>query len=44
LPRRIDERLEIRQYLDPVTGRSPWIDGKRRGDPDAIDFELDSLR
>jgi N-methylhydantoinase B len=41
---RIDERLEVRQYLDPVTGRSLWIDGKRRGDPDTIDFELDSMR
>jgi N-methylhydantoinase B len=40
---RIDERLEVRQYLDPITGRSLWIDGKRIGDEDAIDFELVGL-
>lgn len=40
---RIDDRLEVRQYLDPITGRSLWIDGKRRGDADTIDFQLDSL-
>jgi N-methylhydantoinase B len=41
---RIDDRLEVRQYLDPVTGRSLWIDGKRIGDDDTLDFELSGLR
>jgi N-methylhydantoinase B len=41
---RIDDRLEVRQYLDPITGRSLWIDGKRIGDEDAIDFELTGLQ
>jgi hypothetical protein len=40
---RIDDRLEVRQYLDPITGRSLWIDGKRIGDDDVIDFQLDGL-
>jgi N-methylhydantoinase B len=40
---RIDDRLEVRQYLDPITGRSLWIDCKRIGDEDVIDFELIGL-
>jgi N-methylhydantoinase B len=40
---RVDERLEVRQYLDPLTGRSLWVDVLRTGDDEAFDFRLDSL-
>jgi N-methylhydantoinase B len=40
---RLDERLEVRQYLDPITGRSLWVDVLRTGDPEASDFRLESL-
>lgn len=40
---RLDERLEIRQYLDPTTGRGLWVDLKRSGDDDIVDFKLTSL-
>lgn len=37
---RVDERLEVRQYLDPKTGRSLWVDVVRPGDPLPCDFSL----
>jgi N-methylhydantoinase B len=37
---RIDERLEARQYVDPKTGRSLWVDVVRIGDPVPSDFVL----
>ncbi|QEC47378.1 hydantoinase B/oxoprolinase family protein [Baekduia soli] len=40
---RIDDRLEVRQYLDPITGRSLWVDLLRIGDPVPVDFRLASL-
>ena len=40
---RVDERLEVRQYLDPLTGRSLWVDVLRTGDDEAFDFRLDAL-
>jgi N-methylhydantoinase B len=40
---RVDDRLEVRQYVDPVTGRSLWVDVLRTGDDEAFDFRLDSL-
>lgn len=40
---RVDERLEVRQYLDPLSGRSLWVDVIRTGDDEPFDFRLDSL-
>ena len=37
---RLDERLEARQYVDPKTGRSLWVDVVRVGDPVPSDFVL----
>lgn len=37
---RLDERLEARQYVDPKTGRSLWVDVLRIGDPVPSDFVL----
>ncbi len=37
---RIDERLEARQYVDPQTGRSLWVDIVHPGDPLTADFVL----
>ena len=36
----IDERLEVRQYVDPQTGRSLWVDVIRSGDRLPSDFVL----
>jgi hypothetical protein len=36
----VDERLEMRQYVDPVSGRSLWVDCQRRGDAPVVDFRL----
>jgi N-methylhydantoinase B len=38
---RVDERLEVRQYVDPVSGRSLWVDVLRTGDRETSDFVLD---
>jgi len=37
---RIDERLEFRHYVDPVTGRSLWLDVQAKGDEPVVDFRL----
>jgi N-methylhydantoinase B len=37
---RIDDRLEFRQYVDPTTGRSLWLDVQRKGDEPISDFRL----
>lgn len=37
---RVDERLEVRQYVDPQTGRSLWVDVIRTGDRLPKDFVL----
>lgn len=36
----LDERMELRQYVDPVDGRSLWVDLHRKGDPLTVDFRL----
>ncbi|QEC47425.1 hydantoinase B/oxoprolinase family protein [Baekduia soli] len=36
----LDERLELLQYLDPLTGRSLWMDVHLKGDPLPVDFVL----
>jgi N-methylhydantoinase B len=40
---RVHEELEMRQYLDPTTGRSLWVDFVRPGDEVLVDFKLDEL-
>lgn len=35
--------LQIRQYLDPLDGRSLWIDVVRPGDPLPVDFRLENI-
>lgn len=36
----VDERLEVRQYVDPLTGRSLLVDCQRRGEAPVSDFRL----
>lgn len=36
----LDERLEFRQYVDPTTGRSLWLDLQKRDGPVPVDFRL----
>ncbi len=36
----LDERMELRQYVDPIDGRSLWVDLHRIGDPLTVDFAL----
>jgi N-methylhydantoinase B len=37
---RIDERLELRQHVDPTTGRCLWLDVQAKGDEPIADFRL----
>lgn len=37
---KVDERLEVRQYVDPITGRSLLVDVIRKGDRLPTDFLL----
>lgn len=41
---RLHPDLELRQYLDPTTGRSLWLDFVRPGDEPLVDFRLSDLR
>jgi N-methylhydantoinase B len=38
----IDERVQIRQYVDPISGRSLWVDVMLRGDRPPVDFRFTS--
>jgi N-methylhydantoinase B len=40
---RLHPELEFRQYVDPTTGRSLWVDFVRKGDDPVVDFELRDL-
>ena len=40
---RLHPELEFRQYVDPTTGRSLWMDFVRKGDDPVVDFELRDL-
>jgi N-methylhydantoinase B len=40
---RVHDDLELRQYLDPTTGRSIWVDFVRPGDEALVDFRLNEL-
>jgi N-methylhydantoinase B len=40
---RVHEELEMRQYIDPTTGRSLWVDFVRPGDEVLVDFKLEEL-
>lgn len=40
---RLHPDLELRQYLDPATGRSLWLDFVRPGDEPLVDFRLSEL-
>lgn len=40
---RLHPDLEFRQYLDPATGRSLWMDFVRKGDAPVADFRLREL-
>jgi N-methylhydantoinase B len=40
---RVHEDLEVRQYLDPTTGRSLWVDFVRPCDEPLVDFRLEQL-
>lgn len=39
----LDERLEFRQYIDPLTGRSLWLDFQHLEAPLTVDFRLAQL-
>jgi N-methylhydantoinase B len=41
---RLHNDLELRQYVDPTTGRSLMVDFVRKGDPPLVDFNLRHLR
>jgi N-methylhydantoinase B len=40
---RLHEQLELRQYLDPTTGRALWVDFVRKGEEPVVDFQLTEL-
>lgn len=40
---RVHEDLELRQYVDPTTGRALWLDFVRPGDEPLVDFRLADL-
>lgn len=37
----VDDRLEVRQYIDPLSGRSLLVDCQRRGEAPVCDFRLE---
>jgi N-methylhydantoinase B len=39
----LDDRLEFRQYVDPVTGRCLWLDFQGKDEPLTVDFRLHGL-
>jgi hypothetical protein len=41
--RLLDERPELRQYVDPKTGRSLWLDFQNPDEPVTVDFRLTGL-
>ncbi|MEA2131411.1 MAG: N-methylhydantoinase [Solirubrobacteraceae bacterium] len=40
----LDERLEFRHYIDPLTGRSLWLDFQHLTAPLTVDFRLTHLQ
>lgn len=36
----VDDRLEMIQYLDPISGRSLWVDCQQKGGGSVVDFRL----
>ncbi|MCW3014856.1 MAG: hydantoinase B/oxoprolinase family protein, partial [Solirubrobacterales bacterium] len=40
----LDERLEFRHYIDPLTGRSLWLDFQHLEAPLTVDFRLTQVQ